>query len=300
MDARRSVPLEETSAEAVGSLGADEMLERMRGTVTPYQVRASFFDRDYKFNISPMAIAASKLDLRSLLNSSLNSTRTLYTNSRFENLLNEILLNIVRFVDLASLVKFAACNSGVRGLVTSIPYVRTVKSHPATSLALSRMLRAGTAKYFNLQRFIDTITTSTCMVCKDHTSFASWMCLFLCHRVCVKCLAIDQQTIRTPKSMAVNCLSLSVDDVATGSGTASAALQPTFVQSESLRQNGLESSKIIRRDNKIDLISLRVALTLSIDKHAAVGGPSHVKLLIEHSLQEHHPRKLMLRVSGLS
>jgi hypothetical protein len=289
MDEVPSAPLQVVSAEAVSSLASDEIRGTMSSVLRPYTARASYFDSTYNFHISPMSVPARMAFLRSMSNSSTDTPRRLHSNCLFETLPNEVLLDILRFLDITSLVKFAASNSGMRRLVLSMPLVQIVKSHPATSLALSRMLRAGTARHFSLQRFVDTTTASACMVCKDPATFAPWICLVLCHRVCVNCITVDQHTIRIPKSMAVECFGLSNEDVAKGTGTALAILQPTFLRSDILPQRGLESSKIMRRDNKFDIISLRLAIATSLEKHAAKGGSNHVKLLIEQYLQEHHP-----------
>jgi hypothetical protein len=289
MDEMPSTPPQEVSAEAVSSLASDEISGTISHVLRPYTARASYFNNAYNFHISPMSVPARMAFLRSMPNSSTDIPRKLHSKCLFETLPNEVLLNTIRFLDIASLVKFAASNSGMRRLVLSMPLVQIVKSHAATSLALSRMLRAGTARHFSLHRFVDTTTASACMVCKDSATFAPWICLVLCHRVCVNCITVDRHTIRIPKSMAVECFGLSTEDVAKSAGTALAIFQPTFLRSDIVPQRGLESSKIMRYDNKFDIISLRLAITMSMEKHAAKGGSNHVKLLIEQYLQEHHP-----------
>jgi hypothetical protein len=289
MDEVPSTLLQEVSVEAISRLALDEISGTMSSVLSPYTARASYFDSSYNFHISPMSVPARMVFLRLMPKSSTNTPRALNSNCLFETLPNEVLLNTIRFLDIASLVKFAASNSGLRRLVLSMPLVQTVKSHAATSVALSRMLHAGTARYFSLQTFVDTITASTCTVCKDPATFAPWICLVACHRVCVNCITVDQQTIRIPTSMAVECLGLSAEDLATGTATALAIFQPTFLRSDVVSQSGLESSRIMRRDMKFDIMSLRLALTVSVKKHAAEGGSNHVKLLIEQYLQEHHP-----------
>ena len=93
-----------------------------------------------------------------------------------------------------------------------------------------------------------------------------------------------------PKVMAIACLGLSFEDIAIGTGTALAVLQPTVRRLVNPQQNGLESSRLIRRNNKIDVISLRYALKLSLEKHASVGGANHIKLLIERYLEQQYPK----------
>lgn len=89
--------------------------------------------------------------------------------------------------------------------------------------------------------------------------------------------------------MAIDCLALSIEDVATGMGTASATMLPSFLRSENLQQNGVGSSRIMRDGSKVDIISLRLALSLAMEKHAVAGDPRLVKVLIEHYLREFHP-----------
>lgn len=295
MNKETAVAVGEISAALVSSLSPDEIVERMRSSATPFSGRASHFDHAYKFQISPMSIPLSMQFLRSLSNSSTNTVRIKYPHCRLEDFPNEVLLNMVKFLDIASLKRFAACNTGMRRLITSMPHVQIVKSHAALCLALSRMLRAGTAKYFTLQRLIDTATTPTCMACKDSSTFAPWICLLLCQRFCTICISIDYQTIRIPKTMAVECLDLTVEELGMATVIGATALNPSFLRTEVLQGSGLQSLRIVRHENKIDIISLRHAIKVAVKKHAAAGGPSHVKLLIERYLHEHHPNAITSR-----
>jgi hypothetical protein len=286
--------IEEVSTEAVCKLSSDRSLERIRDAVSPYPERMSFLDAWSKFQMSHVSISASMNFLRASP-TLMSAPRAMLPSSRFESLPNEILLNIVRFLDIASLAKFAGSNSSMRRLVLSVPNVRTVKSHPTTSLAVARMLHAGAARHFSLQKLLDTITKTTCSICKDPAAFAPWLCLLLCKRFCPNCISHDLQTIRMPVTMAFTCLNLIAEDIREVLGTATADMQPNFVRARNPRQNGLQSSRIIRQENKIEIISMRAALNVSIMKHAAEGGSSYVKRLLESYVRENHPE---LVVSG--
>jgi hypothetical protein len=282
--------MEQISIEAIDNLSSEEWAKRILGTVSRSPERPFFSNLGHNISSSPLSPFTSKVFLRSLPSSSTCTTRIISASSLLENLPNELLVPILDFLDIASLVKFASCNSKMRSFVISMPYLQTVKSRLVASSALSSMLRSGTAENFTLQEFVDTIRSSTCTICKDRATFAPWVCLILCHRVCTNCVLADEQTVRIPKKMAVDCFGLSVEDVATGAGTALAVLQPTFRRAVNPSQCGLESARIVRCDNRIDVISLKIALNLSLAKHAIVGGPNYVKLLTERYLEQHHPK----------
>jgi hypothetical protein len=282
--------MEDLFVGAPKNLRATEIMTGVQRAATPYMDRMSSYDLDYRFHTTPLSIPAKRNFLRPLSESLIHALRPKFPESRLKNLPNEIVLNIVRFLDIASLAKFAASNFGLRCLVIGMPHVQIVKSHATTSLALSRMLHAGTAKHFTLEDFVGEITTSTCSTCNDRDTFAPWLCLVLCRRICGKCIRVDQKTIRLPQDMAIKCFGLDLEDMADRPGTASAILQTAPILSEKKFRLGSRSLALMQRDHNVDIVSLRSALKLSLKRHARAGGPSHVKKLVKQYIEEHYPK----------
>jgi hypothetical protein len=243
-------------------------------------------------------LAPPRAFLRAVSETSTSTARLTISKSLFESLPNEIMLKIVGYLDIASLVKFAACNFDLRSLVFAMPYVQIVKSQIATSLALSRMLRVGSAKYFSLEDFVDTITSSKCMACEDPDTFAPWVCLLLCERVCGKCIRFDRKTIRLPHNVAFRCFQVSLKEMDEGPGTALAVLQPRCYSVELESPVGSAMLPHWGRNRNLDIISLRCALQLSLKKHAKSGGASHVMKLVTAYVMEHDPE--LLRVGDFT
>lgn len=283
-----------TSAEAAVSLTVEEMKQRIQYTVSPYVERPGSFIDCYKYSLSSLSVPTSSVFLRPFAQSSTNTSPSSCPSSTLENLPNEILLNIFGLLDIASLLEMAASNSSIRRIVISMPDVRIVKSHASTYLAVSRMLWAGTARYFSFGKFVDTVATSICAICRKGHLFAPWVCLLLCHRVCVSCISDDQQTIRMPKAMAIKCLGLDEDDLLWFGGAAATIDRVSF-DSQGRQQSGLGYSTTTRPVNNTEAVPLRLALTVSCIKYAAEGGLDYVKLLIESYMQEQHPQ---LHASG--
>jgi hypothetical protein len=258
-----------------------------QSAATPYTVRVSKYERTEKFHIPSSSVVPSHTFLNAVSQISTSKARLAISKSLFERLPNEILLKMVEYLDIASLVRFAACNFDLRSLVSAIPHVQMVQSQTATSLALSRMLRVGSAKHFTLQDFVDTITSSQCMACGNPDTFAPWMCLLLCERVCGKCIRFDRKSIRLPCNVAFRCFGVSLKEMDEGPGTASAVLQPMRLSVEFESPVGSGMLPNWGRNRNLDIISLRRALKLSLRKHAKSGGASHVKKLVEAYVTEH-------------
>jgi hypothetical protein len=265
-----------------------ELKNKIPRSATPYMDRMFSYDLDHKLHDSPYSIPFRRTFLRQLSKPSVFTPRLTIQQSRLESLPNELILNIVNFLDIASLMRFAATNSCLRHLVMDMPQVQLVKSHATTILALSRMLRAGTAKHFTLHHFVDTLSTSSCSICEDHATFAPWICLIDCQRICGKCIQLDQSSIRLQQSMAMKCFGIIQDDMMGKMGTASAILHPQILPPVPQPRN----QALVRHSSKVNIISLRSMLNLSLKKHAITGGAKYVKKLIEDYIWEHDPELL--------
>jgi len=283
-----SAEAEDLSVEASPLLSPHESINSEQSAATPYTMRVSKYERTERFHI-PSSAASSKTFLRAVSETSTSEARLAISKSRFESLPNEIMLKIVGYLDIANLVKFAACNSELRSFVLAIPHVQIVKSQLATSLALARMLRVGSGKHFTLQDFVDTVASSKCVACGNPNTFAPWICLLLCERVCGKCIRFDRKTIRLPHNVAFRCFQVSLKEMDEGPGTALAVLQPRRRSVEFESPVGTDMLQRWGRNRNLDIISLRCALKLSLKKHAKSGGASHVKMLVENYVMEHGP-----------
>ncbi|ERF70575.1 hypothetical protein EPUS_07872 [Endocarpon pusillum Z07020] len=205
---------------------------------------------------------------------------------------DEILLEIISYLDIASLVRFAECNPDLRSLIVGLRHVRIAKSHTYIRSALLEMLHAGTARFFTLDDFVSMLTTSKCMICKDSDAFAPWVCLMLCERVCGKCIKIERKNIRLPQNVASECLGLNLSDKVGEPGTASVFRKPKPLLSERFSRVGCRAWWTMRGDNRLDIIPLRLAVKLSLEKHAQIGGASHVKNLIQAYISQNDPNLL--------
>ena len=180
--------------------------------------------------------------------------------SSLERMPDEIILKIISYLDIASLVRFAECNSYLRSLIVGLRHVRIVKSHTYISSALLEMLNARTARFFTLDNFFSMLTTSKCTICKDSDAFAPWVCLMLCERVCGKCIKIERKNIRLPQNIASKCLGLNLSDIVGEPGTASVFRKPKLPLSERFSKVGSRAWWTVRSDNRLDIIPLRLAV----------------------------------------
>lgn len=270
-----------------------EYAKRERCPTMPYTSRISRYDLDHELHQTPMKSFTSSSFLSPLPRVACKTATSL-----LERMPNEIILEIISYLDIASLVRFAECNSNLRSLIVGLRHVRIVKSHTYIWSALLEMLKAGTARFFTLDNFVSMLTTSKCMICKDSDAFAPWVCLMLCERVCGKCIKIEQKNIRLPQKLASQCLGLSLSDMGGVPGTASVFRKPEPLLSEHFSQVGSRAWRTMRIDTRLDVIPLRLAVKLSLEKHAHIGGASHVKKLIESYITHYYP--ILLRHGQLN
>ncbi|KAF7510632.1 hypothetical protein GJ744_006244 [Endocarpon pusillum] len=268
-------------------IGYHECAKKRRCPTTPYTSRISRYDLDHELHQTPIEPFTSSSFL-----SPLPRVACTTATSSLERLPDEITLEIISYLDIASLVRFAECNSDLRSLIVGLRHVQIAKSHTYIWSAVLEMLNAGTARFFTLDDFVSMLTTSKCMICKDSDAFAPWVCLMLCERVCGKCIKIEQKNIRLPQSVASKCLGLNLSDMVGKAGTASVSRQPKPLFSGRFSKVGCRAWWTMRGDNRLDIIPLRLAVKLSLEKHAQTGGASHVKKLIQAYISQNDPSLL--------
>ena len=115
------------------------------------------------------------------------------TQTPFEKLPLELIIQIIFPLDIASLLRLAATNSNFHDLVHDLPDIRTIHGDIEATSALAAFLKVGTARKFTLAEFMAAFKTTTCRFCWDVQALAPFVSLLVCHRICYSCVKNNRE-----------------------------------------------------------------------------------------------------------